>query len=80
MKPKLQIKREQANLTIEQLALKASEQIDCGSVGHLVLSIKSIETHTCLCPKPRKTYEWKAIAKALNCSISEIFEEVAYEI
>lgn len=76
MKTKLQIKREQANLTIEQLALKAYEQLDCGCVGHLVLTIKSIETRTCLCPNPRKTYEWKAIAKALGCGISEVFEEV----
>lgn len=44
MKMKLQIKREQANLTIEQLALKASKKVDCGSASHLELVIKSIET------------------------------------
>ncbi|EGO9002009.1 hypothetical protein D2A91_08415 [Enterococcus faecalis] len=75
MKTKLQIKREQANLTIEQLALKASKKVDCGSASHLELVIKSIETQRCLCPKPRKTYEWKALAKALKCGVSEIFEE-----
>lgn len=75
MKTKLQIKREQAGLTIEELTLKAFKYFDYGCVEHLVLSIVSIETHTVLCPKPRKTYEWKALAKALNCSVSEIFQK-----
>ena len=72
MKTKLQIKREQSDLTIEELALKAFKYFDCGCLEHLVLTIESIETHRFLCPKPRKTYEWKALAKALNCSVSEI--------
>lgn len=75
-KSKLQIKREEVGLSVCELAHKASKFDDVGSIGHLELTIKCIETGAVLCPKPRKTYEWKVLAKALKCKVENIWAEV----
>lgn len=69
----LQKKREELHLSIDDLATKSLMYGDCGSFGHMVLTIKSIESKRLLCPKPRKTYEWACLAEALNCSVDDIF-------
>ncbi|MBC1290526.1 hypothetical protein [Listeria booriae] len=71
---KLQIKREEANLSISELADKAADKL-CDA-GHLELVIVRIERGRLVCLKPRKTYEWKALAKALKCKVEDIWEEV----
>lgn len=68
---KLQMKRESMNLSIEELAQKSFR--DCGNLEHMILTIKSIESGLMLYPRPRKTYEWKYLAKALKCSIEDIY-------
>ncbi|EUJ56434.1 hypothetical protein [Listeria fleischmannii] len=76
MKTKLQTLRELKGLSIQELALKASKVCACGCVGHMELTIKYIESGIPLCPKPRKTYEWKALAKALDCKNGDIYLKV----
>ncbi|MDT0111657.1 hypothetical protein QJV45_14330 [Listeria booriae] len=73
-KSKLQIKREEAGYSIDKLADKAADKL-CDA-GHLELVIVRIERGRIVCPKPRKTYEWKALAKALKCKVVDIWEEV----
>lgn len=73
MVTKLQEMRERRGLTIEQLAQMS--YMESGCEGHMRLTIQSIETGMTLCPKPRKTYEWKSLAKALKCTIADIREE-----
>ena len=75
MKSKLQTKREEANLTIKELAAKAAVNNDFVSSRHLELTIEYIETGSLICPKPRKMYEWKALAKALKCDVMDIWEK-----
>lgn len=72
---KLQLLRENKNLSIEALASKALHYRDCGDLSHMVSMIKSIEEKRILTPKPRKTYEWTALAKALHCKIEDIRED-----
>lgn len=62
-------------MTVEQLAEKAVRKVDCGDLGHMILTIKFIEGKALSCPSPRKSYEWKALAQALKCSINEIMED-----
>lgn len=71
---KLQVKREEAHLSVKELAERASIERMTGCNGHMALTIKFIETGEVGCPKPRKTYEYKALAKALNCSINELID------
>ncbi|KMT62545.1 hypothetical protein [Paenilisteria newyorkensis] len=75
-KSKLQIKREGAGLSVSELSYKASEIEDVGCEGHFELIISRIEQGKMPCRKPRKTYEWKSLAKALNCKVEDIWEEV----
>ena len=73
MTTKLQMKRESKSLSIEELAKKALSKVDCGDFRHMILTIKSIEERKKhLCPRPRKSYEWKALALALGCDIKEL--------
>lgn len=74
MKSKLQIKRELAGLTVESLAEKAAIGIMSGCVGHMKMTIQFIETGKVPCPKPRKTYEYAALANALKCKVNEIVD------
>lgn len=72
--------RKNRGLTVEQLAERAFElsvgkDFEPGDKGHLRLVIKTIETGIIYSPKPRKTYEWTALSKALNCSVDELMEE-----
>lgn len=43
MKSKLQIKRESLGISIDNLATKSLMYGECGSFGHMILTIKSIE-------------------------------------
>lgn len=72
---KLQLLRESKNLSIEALASKALHYRDCGNLGHMVLIIRSIEEGRPFTPRPRKTYEWAALSKALHCKIEDIQED-----
>ncbi|MBC2242249.1 hypothetical protein [Listeria booriae] len=72
-KSELQIRREESGLSISELAYKASKMGDVGSVGHLELTIQFIETGVLMCPKPRKTYEYKVLARALKCKVEDIW-------
>lgn len=69
---KLQKIREIKDLSIQDLAVKSLNYKDCGDTNHMILTIRSIERGQTLCPKPRKTYEWFALAKALDCKTSDI--------
>ena len=73
MKSKLQIKRESLGISIDDLATKSLMYGECGSFGHMILTIKSIEKGELLCSKPRKTYEWACLAEALSCSVDDIY-------
>lgn len=70
---KLQSQREKRGLSIQELAQRSAIGLMEGCLGHMVLTIKGIETGRFVCPKPRKTYEWSALAKALNCPVSDIY-------
>lgn len=74
MVTKLQMRREAAGLTIEGLAQKVGENNVAGSLGHIVLTIRSIETGVLLCPRARKGFEYKELAKALKCTINDIID------
>lgn len=41
--------------------------------NHMLLSIIRIETGKIVCPKPRKTYEYKRLAKVLKCNVDDIY-------
>lgn len=74
-KSKLQLVRESKELTIEELAKKAAVYSHLsGSYGNILLSIRYIEQGERQCPKPRKTYEYQALANILECKVSDIFE------
>ncbi|MBC1801096.1 hypothetical protein [Listeria booriae] len=75
-KSKLQIKREEAGYSLEELAYKASKVNDVGCEDHFGLIILRIEQGKMPCRKPRKTMEWLALAIALNCKMQDIWEEV----
>ncbi|MBC1209498.1 hypothetical protein HB815_01025 [Listeria booriae] len=75
-KSKLQIKREEAGYSIDKLACKASKFDDVGCKGHFELMILRIEQGKMPCRNPRKTMEWKALAKTLKCKVDDIWEEV----
>lgn len=71
---KLQKKRIAEGLTIELLAIRAVIKSPDFQKEHLMASIERIESNIACCPKPRKTYEWQALAKALNCDVADIYE------
>lgn len=71
---KLQVKREEAHLSVKELADRASIGIMKGCEEHMALTIKFIETGEVICPKPRKAYEYKVLAKALHCSVRELID------
>ena len=76
MKPtKLQLKREALNLSQIDLANLSAFLTDAGDSGHMLATIKTIEEGVLHSPRPRKTYEWKALAKVLRCTDEEISEE-----
>ncbi|WP_088816314.1 MULTISPECIES: hypothetical protein [Listeria] len=70
----LQKKRMAQNWTIRQLAFRAHLKSPDYDEEYLELVIECIESNICQCPKPRKTYEWKALAKALECEVADIYE------
>lgn len=70
----LQLIREKRGLSIQELAQRSAVGRMDGCMGHMELTVKHIETGSGPCPKPRKTYEWAALAKALKCSVSEIYK------
>lgn len=74
MTTKLQNRRELANLSIKELAEKSAVGIMKGCAGHIELTIQFIETGRAACPKPRKTYEYAALAKALKCTVDELID------
>ncbi|MBL1227267.1 hypothetical protein [Enterococcus sp. BWR-S5] len=74
MKSKLQTKREQANLSILELAEKSAVGIMAGCSGHMKLTIEFIETGIAACPKPRRTYEYAALAHALKCTVNDLID------
>ena len=72
--------RKNRGLTVEQLAEKAEQKeaqafnsIYCfGGMLHYKNIIRFLEGEKVVTPRPRKTIEYKFIAKALNCSIAEL--------
>lgn len=73
-KSKLQKLREGYGLSIDNLAYHASHCVACGDIGHMVNTIKTIETGVTHSPRPRKTFEWKALAMTLGCDVEDIYE------
>lgn len=71
---KLQKMRISRRLTVRGLAIRAACLSEDFDPKHIELAIEYIESGISQCPKPRKTYEWKAIAKALNCDVTDIYE------
>lgn len=69
---KLENKRKQIGLSIDELAQKSAVGIMAGCEDHMKLIIQFIETGKVPCPKPRKTYEYAALAKALKCKIDDL--------
>lgn len=82
-KTKLQIMREAADLNIRQLAVMAEvrqekalkEPYSYGGMLHYEKVIRFLEGQNVIVPKPRKTIEYKFIAEALKCSVSDLVEE-----
>lgn len=77
-KTKLQIMREKKGWTIADVVRRAVRHgYHGGSDGHLMYCIYWIESRGAVIksPRPRKTYEYKYIAKALGCSVDELVEE-----
>lgn len=74
MTTKLHNRRELLNLSIRELAEKSALGGMAGCSGHMKLTIEFIETGKVVCPKPRKTYEYVALAKALNCTVDELID------
>ncbi|MDG4984927.1 hypothetical protein OGZ51_12305 [Lactococcus lactis] len=72
--------RKAKGLTVEQLAEKAeqkeaqafSSSYCFGGMLHYKNIIRFLEGEKIVTPRPRKTIEYKFIAKALNCSIAEL--------
>lgn len=61
-------------MSIAELAAKSAIGIMSGCEGHMEHSIKYIETGYSPGPKPRKTYEYEALAKALKCHVNDIID------
>lgn len=79
-KTKLQIMRENKNLSIRELAEKAAwyqekKRPSLGVISHFENAIRMIEGENITAPQPRKTYEYKSIAQVFDCSVSELMEE-----
>ena len=76
----LELIRKQRGLTVEQLAEKAEEReaqafhsnYSHGGMLHYKNIIHFLEGEKIVTPRPRKTIEYKFIAKALSCSIAEL--------
>lgn len=75
VKTKLQVKREEKGLSVNDLAERSSQVGECGCAGHMRLVINYIETKQGMCSKPRKTYEWACISRVLKCTVDEIYEK-----
>lgn len=67
----LEIVRKSKNLTRENLAKLCAD--DFFDYGHMLLTIRYIETGIPVSPRPRKTYEYKRLAKVLKCKVSDIY-------
>lgn len=82
MKTKLQIKREEAGLIVEQLAEKSEQKeaiafdtkCSYGGMLHYINIIRYLEGKKVVTPRPRKTIEYKYIAKALKCKVTDLVE------
>lgn len=77
---KLQLMRENKNLSIRELAEEAAwcqekKRPSLGVILHFENAIRKIEGENVVAPRPRKTYEYKNIAQALGCSVDELVEE-----
>lgn len=75
MMTKLQQVREAKGLTQSDLAHRSAVSGHAGNAGHMLVTIKTIETGVLYSPLPRKTYEWWVLADALGCSVDDIWEE-----
>lgn len=75
--------RKNRGLTVEQLAEKAEQReahafhsnYSHGGMLHYKNIIRFLEGEKVVTPRPRKTIEYKFIAKVLKCSIGQLMEE-----
>ncbi len=77
---KLQLMRENKNLSIRELAEEAAwcqekKRPSLGVILHFENAIRKIEGENVVALRPRKTYEYKNIAQALGCLVDELMEE-----